>query len=208
MFSSCRFIIDRRRVLSCRINIQPDDTLSLLRSLPSFFLPLLFFRTSPATSQNRTIRPTSRPGTMKFISLVVSFICLATSSIAASDKLQKFQSLSHTRSIALNESLYDELTSKPRDYYVAIVFTATDARFGCILCREFQPEWELIVQTWNKGRKPEGLDLVFGTLDFLNGRSIFQRLMLQTAPVILLFPPSTGPYAKLDSSPLRFDFSG
>lgn len=32
--------------------------------------------------------------------------------------------------------------------------------------------------------------------------------MLQTAPVLLVFPPTLGPYAKVDDSPLRFDFSG
>ncbi len=32
--------------------------------------------------------------------------------------------------------------------------------------------------------------------------------MLQTAPVLLVFPPTVGPYAKVDDSPLRFDFSG
>lgn len=32
--------------------------------------------------------------------------------------------------------------------------------------------------------------------------------MLQTAPVLLLYPPTVGPYAKVDSTPMRFDFSG
>lgn len=145
---------------------------------------------------------------MKLLSVVIPFIFLATSTVAVSGKLEKFQRLSRASSVALNDSLYDELTSKPRDYYTAVVFTATEARFGCTLCREFQPEWELIAQTFNKGPKSEGLDMVFGTLDFLNGRNAFQKLMLQTAPVVMLFPPTIGPYAKADSSPLRFDFSG
>jgi oligosaccharyltransferase complex subunit gamma len=32
--------------------------------------------------------------------------------------------------------------------------------------------------------------------------------MLQTAPVILLFPPTVGPFAKLEAEPARFDFTG
>ena len=32
--------------------------------------------------------------------------------------------------------------------------------------------------------------------------------MLQHAPVILYFPPTTGPNAKADAAPIRFDFSG
>lgn len=30
--------------------------------------------------------------------------------------------------------------------------------------------------------------------------------MLQTAPVLLLFHPTTGPNARQDSSPVRYDF--
>lgn len=32
--------------------------------------------------------------------------------------------------------------------------------------------------------------------------------MLQTAPVLLVFPPTVGPFAKVDDAPIRFDFSG
>lgn len=33
-----------------------------------------------------------------------------------------------------------------------------------------------------------------------------EQLMLQTAPVLLLFRPTTGPNASTDPSPIRFDF--
>lgn len=108
-----------------------------------------------------------------------------TSVVAATDnKIAKFQSLSRSGSVNLNDSLYDEFTSKPREHYAAIIFTATDARFGCILCREFQPEWELIAQSWSKGTKPEGLNLLFGTLDFSNGRNTFHMVLF--APKFIL----------------------
>jgi oligosaccharyltransferase complex subunit gamma len=32
--------------------------------------------------------------------------------------------------------------------------------------------------------------------------------MLQTAPVLLVFPPTIGPFAKVEGDPLRFDFTG
>ena len=31
--------------------------------------------------------------------------------------------------------------------------------------------------------------------------------MLQTAPIILIFPPTTGPGAKADGQPVRYDFT-
>lgn len=32
--------------------------------------------------------------------------------------------------------------------------------------------------------------------------------MLQTAPVLLVFPPTIGPFARVEGNPLRFDFTG
>lgn len=32
--------------------------------------------------------------------------------------------------------------------------------------------------------------------------------MLQTAPVLLMFPPTVGPFARVDAEPARFDFTG
>lgn len=117
------------------------------------------------------------------------------------------QQLSASSSIKLNDDLYADLTKAPRDYAVAVLLTALEARFGCSLCQEFQPEWNLLAKGWNKGDKNGDARLIFGTLDFVNGQKTFQSLMLQTAPVLLLFPPTTGVDAKPDGLPLRFDFA-
>ncbi|KAH8671149.1 hypothetical protein BX600DRAFT_458429 [Xylariales sp. PMI_506] len=82
-----------------------------------------------------------------------------------------------------------------------------DSRFGCTLCREFQPEWELLAKSWTKGDKKGESRLIFGTLDFNDGRETFVSLGLQTAPVLLLFPPTTGPHAVTSLDPLRYDFT-
>lgn len=148
---------------------------------------------------------------MKIFSfLFLSILCIVSNALASqsTDKFERYQTLSRLAPIDLDDSSYDDLTSKPRDYYVAVVLTATEARFGCLLCRELQPEWELIAQSWNKGSKPNELKLLFGTLDFVNGKATFQKLMLQTAPVLLVFPPTVGPFARVDDSPFRFDFTG
>ncbi|KAF7511226.1 hypothetical protein GJ744_005123 [Endocarpon pusillum] len=62
------------------------------------------------------------------------------------------------------------------------------------------------VWVWNKGDKKGESRMLFSTLDFSSGRNTFQALMLQTAPVLMLFPPTVGPGAKLDGQPIRFDF--
>ncbi|KAJ5339087.1 hypothetical protein N7452_005815 [Penicillium brevicompactum] len=138
---------------------------------------------------------------------LLSVVC-GVLSASTPDKFATYQSLSRSGPVDLDSSSYDDLTSAPRDYYSVVILTATDARFGCLLCRDFEPEWDLIARSWNKGPKPDDLKVVFGTLDFDNGKAVFQKLMLQTAPVLLVFPPTVGPHAKVDGNPVRFDFTG
>jgi oligosaccharyltransferase complex subunit gamma len=163
---------------------------------------------------------------MLFLSYLTALLCTAGAAFAAKpkvDKFERFQSLSHGGAIDLNDKTYNEITAAPRDYFTAVLLTAMDSRFGCVLCREFQPEWDIIARSWNKGQV-EDINLVFGTLDFTDGKETFKnvsekpqtpsvvgsnklQLMLQTAPVVLVFPPSTGPYATADG-PFSFEFTG
>jgi len=127
---------------------------------------------------------------------------------ATVDRYQDFRTKSLSSSpLKLDDSSYDKLTKAPRDYAVIVLLTALETRFGCQLCREFQPEWDLLAKSWTKGDKKGESRLFFGTLDFLDGKNTFQSLMLQTAPVILLFHPTTGPNSKVDAQPTRFDFT-
>ncbi|KNG50688.1 magnesium transporter protein 1 precursor [Stemphylium lycopersici] len=118
------------------------------------------------------------------------------------------KSLSTGRPLKLDDASYAQLTKSPRDYGVAVLLTALEARFGCVLCRAFQPEWDLLGNSWMKGDKNGQTRMVFGTLDFVDGKNVFQSMMLQTAPVLLYFHPTIGPNAKVDTQPVRFDFTG
>lgn len=119
---------------------------------------------------------------MRVLPYLTALLCTAGVSFAAastkSDKLQHFQSLSKSAPVDLDDSTYNKLTSAPRDYHVAVMLTATDVRFGCVLCREFHPEWDLIAKSWNKA-PPSDIDLIFGTLDFSNGKDTFRQVCLQ-----------------------------
>lgn len=86
------------------------------------------------------------------------------------------QQLSAGAPVKLNDKSYNDLTKSPRDYSVAVLLTALEARFGCNLCNEFQPEWELLGKQWSKGDKEGNGRLVFGTLDFLDGKNTFQSV--------------------------------
>lgn len=96
------------------------------------------------------------------------------------DKFQTYHSRSlsqSSHSLDLDDGLYDHLTSPPRDYSVAVLLTATEAKFGCVLCRTFGPEWDLLAKSWNKGDRKGESRLLFGTLDFTKGKNTFQKVL-------------------------------
>jgi oligosaccharyltransferase complex subunit gamma len=98
----------------------------------------------------------------------------------AADKFQQFQSKALSSApLKLDDSTYGPLTSTPRDYSVAVLLTALEARFGCQLCRDFQPEWELLAKSWTKGDKNGESRLVYGTLDFMDGKNTFQSVSME-----------------------------
>lgn len=148
---------------------------------------------------------------MRLLSIATALL-LPLSALAAKkptgDRFAEYHSKAlSSPSLKLDDDSYNKLTAAPRDYAVTVLLTALDPRFGCQLCRETQPEWDLLAKSWIKGDKAGESRLLYGTLDFLDGKGAFQALQLQTAPVILLFHPTTGPNAKIDNQPSRLDFS-
>jgi oligosaccharyltransferase complex subunit gamma len=117
---------------------------------------------------------------MRFLHSLLSFALLATGVVAAkkssAERFNEFHAKQTSTPIKLKDSTYKSLTSTPRDYSVAVLLTAADARFSCQLCREFQPEWDLLGKSWNKGDKAAESRLIFGTLDFVDGRDTFMSV--------------------------------
>jgi len=95
----------------------------------------------------------------------------------ATDRFQDFHSKSLLSTpLKLTDSSYARLTKAPRDYSVAVLLTALETKYGCKLCREFEPEWELLAKSWIKGDKKGESRLIYGTLDFGNGKETFQSV--------------------------------
>ena len=96
---------------------------------------------------------------------------------ASTDRFETFLARSQAQSpLKLDDASYDDLTSTPRDFAVIILLTALEARFGCHLCREFQPEWDLIGKSWIKGNRQGNSRVIYGTLDFSDGKGTFQKV--------------------------------
>lgn len=109
--------------------------------------------------------------------------------------------------ISLTDKTFEDLTSGPRNFTSLVLLTALDPRFGCHLCKEFQPEFELLAKSWLKKHKDSD-GFFFANLDFSDGRQTFQKLGLTSAPVLYLFPATYGPTSKINTSPepLRYEF--
>jgi oligosaccharyltransferase complex subunit gamma len=113
--------------------------------------------------------------------LIVSLVPLVAlgAKKPAADKFEQFHNKALSSPVLkLDDNIYGELTSAPRDYSVVVLLTAIEARFGCQLCREFEPEWDLLGKSWNKGDKKAESRLIFGTLDFIDGKNTFQTVSM------------------------------
>ncbi len=116
---------------------------------------------------------------------ILPFTALAAKKPAA-DKFKQF----HTKALSstplkLDDTVYNQLTATPRDYSVAVLLTALESRFGCQLCREFQPEWDLLSKSWTKGDKQGESRLIYGTLDFSEGKNTFQAVSSTTIYTVM-----------------------
>ncbi|KAL7904412.1 oligosaccharyl transferase [Trichoderma velutinum] len=148
---------------------------------------------------------------MRILSSIVPLFLLIGGGLAKkaqTDSYEEFNRLAQRSSpIKLNDATYASLTTAPRNHSVAVLLTALETRFGCQLCQEFQPEWDLLGKSWTRGDKTGESRLLFGTLDFADGRETFISLGLQTAPVLMLFHPTVGPHAATSPEPARYDFT-
>ena len=116
--------------------------------------------------------------TLAVILLPLSSFAAKKPATATFDKFhEKFLSAAPLK---LDDASYDALTSSSRDYGVAVLLTALEARFGCVLCRDFQPEWDVLSKSWARGDKKGNTRMLFGTLDFTDGKSTFQKVGIMT----------------------------
>ena len=113
----------------------------------------------------------------KVLTLAVLSLTAIAGKAPVSGKFEKHHPTTGSSTpLQLDDAFYDDLTESPRDYTVAVLLTALEARFGCQLCRDFQPEWDLVAKSWNKGDKSGRLRVLFGTLDFAHGKGTFQKV--------------------------------
>ncbi|KAJ3372025.1 oligosaccharyl transferase subunit ost3/OST6 [Allomyces arbusculus] len=95
----------------------------------------------------------------------------------------------------LDANAFNVITEAPRNYSVVVVLTAMSPQIGCAACHQFEPEFKAV--SYSRSKTPGQHPLHFASIDFESGREVFQRLGLQSAPNVFLYPATTGPF-KLD----------
>jgi oligosaccharyltransferase complex subunit gamma len=125
---------------------------------------------------------------MKFLSSFSLFLLplgVLAAKPATADKFQKFYAKSVSKGPqSLDDASFEKLTTAPRDYSIAVLLTAMEKKYGCQLCRDFAPEWELFQKSWIKGDKAGESRFAVGTLDFNDGGSTFRKVRVD--PILFL----------------------
>ena len=78
--------------------------------------------------------------------------------------------------VELDERGYTDLTAAPRDYSVAVLLTARDGKYACGICRDFDKDWKILGSSWHRADKNGQHRVLFGTIDFDQGRNIFMKV--------------------------------
>ena len=84
--------------------------------------------------------------------------------------------------LKLDDATFADLTNASRDYAFVALLTAMPAQFGCQLCRDFQPEFDIVARSWISGDKKGNSKVLFGTLDFPDGKGTFQKVCCVSLP--------------------------
>ncbi|THU91135.1 oligosaccharyl transferase subunit OST3/OST6 family [Dendrothele bispora CBS 962.96] len=111
--------------------------------------------------------------------------------------------------IKLDSKTFDLLTLPSRDWSASIQFTALDRRRRCAPCKEFDPSWNAVAKAWSTAPKEHRDTHFFGTLDFDEGQTVFQKLGLASAPLVYVYPAAEGPRQLPNgkTAPSKYDFS-
>lgn len=135
---------------------------------------------------------------MRSLFVVVILVCVLQCtypfknerSVGLADKISQLKELSARKGfIKLNSVKFKDFVKWPsRNYSFVIMFTALETHRQCTICKPVYEEFGIVAKSF---QLTYGLSdrLFFGVIDFDDGSEIFQKLQINTAPLIVYFPP-------------------
>ncbi|KAF8136375.1 hypothetical protein EV363DRAFT_1395488 [Boletus edulis] len=109
--------------------------------------------------------------------------------------------------IRLDERVFDLLTAPKRNWSASVHFTALNPQRKCTPCKEFDPSFKAVAKAWSTVPKVHRDTHFFATAEFDDTIKVFQKLQLNSAPLVHVYPATEGPNAKSSANPFKFDFS-
>ena len=114
-----------------------------------------------------------------FVQLLLLPLLVIASKDSQSTRFEKYHSKSLSAApLKLDDASFDEITGSQRDYSALLLLTAMPSQFGCQICRQFQPEFEVLSKSWVSEDREGTHRLLFGVLDFPDGKGTFQKVDL------------------------------
>ncbi|OBZ75117.1 Dolichyl-diphosphooligosaccharide--protein glycosyltransferase subunit 3 [Grifola frondosa] len=145
---------------------------------------------------------------LPLLALLLAPLCLAAASTESTHAKLVQLAASNNGIINLDEHSYNMLTSPERTWSAAIHLTAMDPRRRSGMCREFEPSFNAVAKAWTKVPPQDRDSHFFATVDFDTGMAIFQKLGLQSAPVVQVHLATEGPRpANGRTAPISYDFA-
>lgn len=140
------------------------------------------------------------------LTLVLCYVLNASNVLAAkSSAVAKIRTKQKKSVIDVTNGNFEKLLDGPRDYYIAVVLTATSSQVGCTLCRGFDPDYSTVANSWVQDH-PENDGLFFAKADFNdNRRKVFDRYQIQQVPKLYLYRP-TNDSTKLETGFIEYPF--
>lgn len=144
---------------------------------------------------------------IQLVTIVMSFMATVMCGYSTEQMIKATNKAGSSKVIALTEDTFEQYLNGPRDYHVVLLLSSASPKFNCPLCMEFKPEYELVAKSWfqdhpNGIESGEGKDIFFMYAEFMNAKTLFQKMKLNNIPKLFAFPPTTvsTPEAWLDEA--------
>ncbi|OUM54233.1 hypothetical protein BVG19_g3592 [[Candida] boidinii] len=135
---------------------------------------------------------------MKIISLLFFIITILSPCLSLSGSVQQQLTKSELKKLSLqsenyviysNDNIAESILNGPKDFNLVVLYTASDDKFACHMCKFFQPVFESVAKFWNINY-PENDDTFFVIIDFPLNPKLFSKLKMTNVPHCWLYPKS------------------
>lgn len=136
--------------------------------------------------------------------IVLGFV-LTVLAAYSRDEMRSLYSLQSKKDfLHVTEQNFQQIIYGDRDYGIVLQMLSNSPQVNCLLCRDFQPHYERVANSYAREYKGNAtdLDVYFMFAEFDAARALFKLMKLELIPKVFYFPPNRGGDA--DSLPTNY----